>query len=80
MRDFVKDGTVEAFQLWSPYNEGWLAAHMAVGVRSGDITIEPGETFEVPNLGTITINEGNSINTQSALTTFNAGNIDDFSF
>lgn len=80
MRDFVKDGTVEAFQLWSPYNEGWLAAHMAVGVRNGDITIEPGETFEVPNLGTITINEGNSINTQSSLTTFTAENIDDFSF
>ena len=32
------------------------------------------------NLGTITINEGNSINTQAALTTFNAGNIDDFDF
>ena len=80
MRDFVKDGTVDAFQLWSPYNEGWLAAHMAVGVRNGDITIEAGETFDVPNLGTITINEGNSINTQSSLTTFNADNIDDFSF
>lgn len=80
MRDFVKDGTVDAFQLWSPYNEGWLAAHMAVGVRNGEITIAEGETFEVPNLGTITINEGNSINTQAALTTFNADNIDDFSF
>lgn len=80
MRDFVKDGTVDAFQLWSPYNEGWLAAHMAVGVRNGEITIAEGETFEVPNLGTITINEGNSINTQASLTTFNADNIDDFSF
>lgn len=80
MRDFIKDGTVEAFQLWSPYNEGWLAAHMAIGVRAGDITIQPGETFEVPNLGTITINEGNSINTQAELTTFNAENIDDFDF
>lgn len=80
MRDFIKDGTVDAFQLWSPYNEGWLAAHMAVGVRAGDITIAAGETFEVPNLGTITIDEGNSINTQSSLTTFNADNIDDFNF
>ena len=32
MRDFVKDGTVTAFQLWSPYNEGWLAAYFADGV------------------------------------------------
>jgi rhamnose transport system substrate-binding protein len=35
MRDFVKDGTVTAFQLWSPYNEGWLAAHFAKGVLEG---------------------------------------------
>ena len=44
MRDFIKDGTVEAFQLWSPYNEGWLAVHFALGVlaqtlrkRSGNL-------------------------------------------
>ncbi len=80
MRDFVKDGTVTAFQLWSPYNEGWLAAHFAVGLKNGTMVNEVGGTFEVPNLGTITINEGNSINTQSALTTFNASNIDDFDF
>lgn len=80
MRDFVKDGTVEAFQLWSPYNEGWLAAHLAVDLKAGKAKNEVGSTFEVPNLGTITINEGNSINTQSALTTFNAQNIDEFDF
>lgn len=80
MRDFVKDGTVEAFQLWSPYNEGWLAAHFSVGLKNGTIKNEVGSTFDVPNLGTITINEGNSINTQSSLTTFNAENIDEFNF
>lgn len=80
MRDFIKDGTVEAFQLWSPYNEGWLAAHFSVDLKSGKAKNEVGSTFEVPNLGTITINEGNSINTQSALTTFNAENIDEFDF
>ena len=80
MRSFVKDGTVSAFQLWSPYNQGWLAAHFAVGVKGGTIKNEVGATFEVPNLGTITINELNSINTQSELTTFDASNIDDFNF
>jgi rhamnose transport system substrate-binding protein len=80
MRDFIKDGTVTAFQLWSPYNEGWLAVHFAKGVIEGTIKNEVGATFEVPNLGTITINEGNSINTQAQLTTFNAENIDDFNF
>ena len=80
MRDFVKDGTVTAFQLWSPYNEGWLAVHFAAGVLDGSIKNEVGSTFEVPNLGTITINANNMINTQAELTTFNAANIDDFNF
>jgi rhamnose transport system substrate-binding protein len=80
MRDFIKDGTVEAFQLWSPYNEGWLAAHFAVGVLGGTIQNEVGSTFEVPNLGTITIDENNMMNTQAELTTFTAENIDEFDF
>ena len=80
MRPFVKDGTVEAFQLWSPYNEGWLAAHFATGVVRGEIENEVGGTFEVPDLGTITIEENNVINTQAELTTFDAGNIDDYDF
>lgn len=80
MRDFIKDGTVTAFQLWSPYNEGWLAAYFAVGVKDGSIKNEVGATFEVPQLGKRTINANNSINTQSALTTFDAKNIDDFTF
>lgn len=80
MRDFIKDGTVEAFQLWSPYNEGWLAVHFALGMLDGSIKNEVGETFEVPNLGTITINEKNAMNTQAELTKFDATNIDDFNF
>lgn len=80
MRDFIKDGTVTAFQLWSPYNEGWLAAYFADGVINGTIKNEVGQTFEVPNLGTITIEDKNVMNTQAELTTFNADNIDDFSF
>ena len=80
MRDFVKDGTVTAFQLWSPYNEGWLAVHFALGLLDGSIKNEVGGTFEVPNLGTITINANNSINTQAELTTFTAANIDEFDF
>jgi len=80
MRDFIKDGTVEAFQLWSPYNEGWLAVHFALGVLDGSIKNEVGETFEVPNLGSITINEKNAMNTQAELTKFDMANIDDFNF
>ena len=80
MRDFIKDGTVSAFQLWSPYNEGWLAAHFAIGVLNGTIKNEVGSTFEVPDLGTITIDANNMMNTQAELTTFTPENIDDFDF
>lgn len=80
MRPFIKDGTVQAVQLWSPYNEGWLSAHFADMVVNGNLEIAPGVTFEVPNLGTITIEDLNVINTQAELTTFNADNIDDFDF
>jgi rhamnose transport system substrate-binding protein len=80
MRDFVKDGTVKAFQLWSPYNEGWLAVHFALGVLDGSIKNEVGTTFDVENLGTVTINANNSMNTQAELTTFDASNIDNFNF
>ncbi len=80
MRDFIKDGTVKAFQLWSPYNEGWLAVHFALGLLDGSIKNEVGNTFEVENLGTIKIEEKNAMNTQAELTTFDINNIDDFNF
>ncbi|WDR02329.1 hypothetical protein PSQ19_17150 [Devosia algicola] len=71
---------MKPFRLWSPYNEGLLAAYFAVGVKNGTINNEVGATFEVPELGTITIGENNVMNTQAELTTFNADNIDDFDF
>ncbi len=52
----------------------------SVGVKDGTIKNEVGQTFDVPNLGTITIDANNSINTQAGLTTFNADNIDQFDF
>jgi rhamnose transport system substrate-binding protein len=80
MRDFVKDNTVKAFQLWSPYNEGWLAAYFADGVIKGKIKNEAGQKFDVPNLGSISIGPKNVMNTQAELTTFDASNIDKFNF
>ena len=71
---------VKAFQLWSPYNEGWLAAYFADGVINGTIKNEVGTKFDVPTLGTITIGDKNVMNTQAELTTFDAKNIDQFNF
>lgn len=80
MRPFIKDGTVSAFQLWSPYNEGLLSAYFAVAVKEGKVKNEPGATLDVPGLGKVTVGPDHVINTQAELTTFNAANIDKFNF
>jgi rhamnose transport system substrate-binding protein len=80
MRRFIENGTVESFQLWSPYNQGLLAAHFAVGVKDGSIKNEAGTTFEVEGLGTVTVDENSVIKTQADLTTFDKNNIGDFNF
>ena len=54
--------------------------HFALGVLDGSIKNEVGGTFEVENLGKITIVEKNAMNTQAELTTFDASNIDNFNF
>lgn len=51
MRRFVEDGIVEAFALWSPYDEGYLAGYLGVYLANGDVEAKEGVTFEVPNLG-----------------------------
>ena len=38
MRKYVKDGTVEAFELWDPGKLGYLAAYAAAALASGQIT------------------------------------------
>lgn len=80
MRRFIENGTVTAFQLWSPYKEGWLASHLAVGVMGGKIELKPGSSFEVPKLGTIKIGDNAQILTQSQPTTFDKSNIGQFNF
>ena len=37
MRQFVKDGTVKEFALWSPADLGYLAAYAAAQLVSGNI-------------------------------------------
>jgi len=80
MRRFIKNGTVDAFQLWSPYNEGWLTGYLAVDMVSGKLKAAPGNSFEVPKLGKIPFHDKNVIYTQAAPTTFDAKNIDNYHF
>jgi rhamnose transport system substrate-binding protein len=79
MRKFVKDGTVEEFQLWVPKDVGYLAGQAAAALVSGRITGKEGEKFEAGRLGEYTIGANGEI-VLGPLTTFNKDNIDEYDF
>lgn len=79
MRKYVKNGTVEAFELWDPTKLGELAARTAVALSSGQITGEEGETFEAGAMGEYTIGQDGVIDLGKP-TVFDADNVDDFDF
>jgi rhamnose transport system substrate-binding protein len=79
MRKFVKDGTVEEFQLWVPKDVGYLAGQAAAALVSGRITGKEGEKFKAGRLGDYTIGKNGEI-VLGPLTTFDKGNVDDFDF
>ncbi|MFI5972229.1 rhamnose ABC transporter substrate-binding protein [Streptomyces sp. NPDC051452] len=78
MRKYVKNGTVDAFELWDPARLGDLAARTAVALSSGQITGRRGERFKA---GAKTYTLGaNGVIVLGAPTVFDAGNIDRFHF
>jgi rhamnose transport system substrate-binding protein len=79
MRKFVKDGTVDEFQLWVPKDVGYLAGQAAAALVAGRITGKEGEKFTAGRLGEYTIGAKGEI-VLGPLTTFSADNIDDFDF
>ena len=79
MRKFVKDGTVEEFQLWVPKDVGYLAGQAAAALVSGRITGKEGEKFKAGRLGEYTIGKNGEI-VLGPLTTFNEENIDEYDF
>ncbi|MFC9280756.1 rhamnose ABC transporter substrate-binding protein [Streptomyces collinus] len=78
MRKYVKNGTVDAFELWDPAKLGDLAARTAVALASGQITGKEGETFKAGST-TFTIGKDGVINLGKP-TVFDAKNIDRFDF
>ncbi|MER7895832.1 rhamnose ABC transporter substrate-binding protein [Streptomyces sp. NPDC096046] len=79
MRKYVKNGTVEAFELWDPAKLGELAARTAVALSSGQITGKEGETFKAGAMGEYTIGKDGVISLGKP-TVFDAENIDQFNF
>ncbi|WP_405905154.1 MULTISPECIES: rhamnose ABC transporter substrate-binding protein [unclassified Streptomyces] len=79
MRKYVKNGTVEGFELWDPAKLGELAARTAVALVSGQITGKEGETFTAGDMGEFTIGADGVINLGKP-TVFDVKNIDQFDF
>ncbi len=79
MRKFVKDGTVEEFQLWVPKDVGYLAGQAAAALASGRITGAEGEKFTAGRLGEYTIGANGEI-VLGPPTEFTKANIDQFNF
>lgn len=79
MREFIKDGTVEKFQLWNPVNEGYLGGYYGVLLEQGLAGSEPGDKFTAGELGEYTITDKDQIITGPPFD-YDAANIDDFDF
>src|SRR4051812_15906400 len=51
LRKFVKDGTIDGFELWDPGKLGYLAGYAAAAIASGQITNAEGQKFKAGDLG-----------------------------
>ena len=79
MRKFVKDGTVQGFELWDPGKLGYLAGYAAAALASGQISGKQGESFKAGNLGSRTVGKNGEV-LLGPPTVFTKANIDKFDF
>ncbi|WP_113699836.1 rhamnose ABC transporter substrate-binding protein [Nonomuraea lactucae] len=79
LRKFVKDGTIDGFELWNPGDLGYLAAYAAAALASGQITGAEGEKFKAGKLGEYTVGAKGEV-LLGKPTVFTKDNIDDFNF
>ena len=57
MKDYVKDGTVESFILWSPVDLGYLTIHVCDLVRKGKMPESGSGSIEAGRLGKIQVKD-----------------------
>jgi rhamnose transport system substrate-binding protein len=79
LRDFVKDGTIDGFELWDPGKLGYLAGYAAAALASGTITGAEGDSFEAGDLGAKKVGAKGEV-LLGPPTVFDKTNIDDFDF
>jgi|tagenome__1003787_1003787.scaffolds.fasta_scaffold20879948_2 rhamnose transport system substrate-binding protein len=79
MRKFVKDGTVQGFELWDPGKLGYLAGYAAAAIASGQITGAEGDKFTAGDLGEKQV-IADGVVMLGPPQVFDKDNIDDFDF
>jgi rhamnose transport system substrate-binding protein len=79
MKKFVKDGTVQAFELWDPAKLGYLAAYAGIELASKKFSATPGQTFTAGKLGSFKVLPDKSV-LLGPPQVFNKANIDQFNF
>jgi rhamnose transport system substrate-binding protein len=79
LRKFVKDGTIDGFELWDPGKLGYLAAYAAGALASGQITGAEGDSFTAGDLGTKKVGAKGEV-LLGPPTVFDKTNIDSFNF
>ena len=79
LREYLADGTIDAFALWNPEDLGYLATYAAQAVADGTITGAEGDTFEAGRLGEYTVGAEGEIVLGDPFV-FNAENIEQFDF
>jgi rhamnose transport system substrate-binding protein len=79
MRKFIQNGTVKAFALWSPKEEGYLSGHLSYLLASKQLMPAVGTSFNVPTMGERKFIEKNVVITGPPVT-FTKENIEQFHF
>jgi rhamnose transport system substrate-binding protein len=79
LRKYVKNGTIEGFELWNPADLGYLAAYAAVNHASAVITGKAGQSFKAGKLGTYKVGAKSTVLLGPPFV-FNKQNIDKFKF
>jgi rhamnose transport system substrate-binding protein len=79
MRRFVQNGTVTAFALWSPYDEGYLTTYVGYLIATKQLTPAPGVKFNAGSLGQREFRDKNVVITGPPVT-FTKDNIDKYHF
>jgi len=79
MKEYVKKGVVQAFQLWRPHDMGYMAAMLADQIKAGKVKPAEGVKFTAGSLGEQTFGKDCVVNGVK-LITFDKSDIDKYDF